>query len=179
MTFDEYVRLRLPQLLRIAQSICGDRQLGEDLVQDVLVKVHAHWARVRSSEHPDAYVRRMLVNEHLSWRRKWARIVPHTDATARLIDERGAHHDHATVHGERDALRQEIAALPDRQRVVVTLRYLADLSDAEIAEIIGCTPATVRVHASRALATLRVSSLRADRPVEPTAPGGRDDAHRG
>ena len=114
----------------------------------------------------------MLVNEHLSWRRKWARIVPHAEVGTRLVDE---HSDHASTHSERDALLSAIRALPDRQRVVVTLRYLVDLSDAEIAETLGCRQSTVRVHASRALAALRVSSLN---PTSQTT-GGHHDAYRG
>lgn len=176
MTFEHYVQQRLPQLLRIAQSICGERQLGEDLVQDVLIKVHARWAGVQASDHPDAYVRRMLVNEYLSWRRKWARLIPHAEVGIRLVDERS---DYAAVHSERDALQREIAALPARQRIVVTLRYLADLPDDQIAQVLGCKPATVRVHASRALAALRVSSLAAEQRFSPTPIGARDDSHRG
>jgi RNA polymerase sigma-70 factor (sigma-E family) len=173
VTFEQYAHQRLPALLRVAQSICGDRQLGEDLVQDVLVKVHAQWTMIQSADRPDAYVRRMLVNEHLSWRRKWARIVPFADVGTNLIDDGS---DHAARHGERDALLREIAQLPDRQRVVVVLRYLADLSDADIADALGCKETTVRVHASRALAALRVSPLRL---TQPHSAGGRPDAHRG
>jgi RNA polymerase sigma factor (sigma-70 family) len=65
--------------------------------------------------------------------------------------------DLARAHAERDALVREINRLPARQRLVVALRYVADLPDAEIADAIGCAESTVRVHAARALATLRVA----------------------
>jgi RNA polymerase sigma-70 factor (sigma-E family) len=156
VTFEQYAHRRLPELLRIAQSICGDRLLGEELVQDVLVKLHQAWPAAREVAFLDAYVRRMLVNEFLSWRRKWARVVP----VAEVGESRpGAGVDHAQTVTDRDALVREVAKLPERQRVVVTLRYLLDLSDADIADALGCRESTVRVHAARALAALRVSPL--------------------
>jgi RNA polymerase sigma-70 factor (sigma-E family) len=156
MTFEEYARARLPQLLRVAQTICGDRQLGEDLVQNVLIKLHLRWSSVAKLDAPDAYVRRMLVNEFLSWRRKWARLVLQAEAGVAASDGR----DPLGAVAERDALVREIGRLPDRQRIAITLRYLADLPDDEIAAALGCAPSTVRVHISRALATLRISGLR-------------------
>lgn len=153
MTFEEYATQQLPTLLRTARAICGDRFLAEDLVQDVLIKLHSRWRDVTALEARDAYVRRMLVNEFLSWRRKWARLVPHADPA----DGSPFANDHVGALAERDALAREIAALPPRQRVVVTLRYLSDLADADIASTLGCSESTVRVHAARALAALRVS----------------------
>lgn len=153
MTFEEYARRQLPSLLRTSRAICGDRHLAEDLVQDVLIKLHSRWHDVSALDARDAYVRRMLVNEFLSWRRKWARLVPHADPA----DGSVANNDHVAALAERDALAREIATLPRRQRVVVTLRYLSDLSDADIASTLGCSESTVRVHAARALAALRVS----------------------
>src|SRR3954451_17994661 len=122
MTFEEYARQRLPVLLRTARAISGDRHLAEDLVQDVLVKLHESWPRVSAMASTDAYVRRMLVNEFLSFRRKWGRLVP-VGETAEP-PPRGP--DHATDHADRDELLAEVNALPPRQRVVIALRYLAD-----------------------------------------------------
>jgi RNA polymerase sigma-70 factor (sigma-E family) len=152
VTFEEYARQQLATLLRVSQAICGDRYLAEDLVQDVLIKLHSHWRDVSILEARDAYVRRMLVNEFLSWRRKWARLVPHADPA----DDAATEADPSGAFAERDAIAREIAALPPRQRVVVALRYLCDLSDADIAAALGCAESTVRVHAARALAALRV-----------------------
>ena len=66
--------------------------------------------------------------------------------------------DHASRHADRDALRAELARLPRQQRVVLVLRLYEDLSDAQIAEMLGCSQGTVRGHASRALARLRVNA---------------------
>lgn len=149
MSFEQYATARLPVLLRTAEVICRDRYLAEDLVQDVLVKLHSRWAQVGLLDSRDAYVHRMLVNEYLSWRRKWARLVPHRNPEPPVAL------DHAIAHAERSDLLERIDRLPTKQRIVIVLRYLADLPDDEIAEVLGCAGSTVRVHASRALATLR------------------------
>jgi RNA polymerase sigma-70 factor (sigma-E family) len=151
MTFEQYATARLPVLLRTARAICADASLAEDLLQDVLIKLHANWDRVGDLDGLDAYVRRMLVNEFISWRRKWARFVPHADLPRRGVDP-----DLAVEHAERDALWQEVRQLPPRQRVVIGLRYFADLPDSQIAAALGCSESTVRVHAGRALARLRI-----------------------
>jgi RNA polymerase sigma-70 factor (sigma-E family) len=152
MTFEAFARQRVPVLLRTAVALSGDLGLAEDLVQDVLLKVHQRWDQIGRLDAPESYVRRMLVNEFLSWRRKWGRIVVHEDVAP--PDDRP---DHASGHADRVLLRAEIDRLPARQRAVLALRYYAGLSDAEIAEAMGCREGTVRSFASRALATLRVA----------------------
>ena len=163
MTFDSYARSRLPTLLRTATAITGDAHLGEDLVQDVLMKLHANWARLGEVSHLDAYVRRMLVNEYVSWRRKWSRFVP----TAVLPEL--AVSDHAELIVDRDLVGHELATLPARQRVAMALRYLDGLSDADIAMAMTCSESSVRSFVSRGLARLRVP---ADAPAT-TSEGAR------
>ena len=156
MDFDEFVTVRVPVLVRTATALCGgDLALAEDLVQDVLIKVHRRWESIAELAATDAYVRRMLVNEFLSWRRKWARLVPF--AEVRPVFE--AAPDLAAVHADRQLFRAEIGRLPRPKQVVLTLRYYGGLSDAEIAEAMGCSVGTVRSHASRALAALRVQPV--------------------
>ncbi|MGY0235036.1 SigE family RNA polymerase sigma factor [Longispora urticae] len=150
MTFEEYAAARLPALLRYATVLTGERALAEDVVQEVLVRAHARWRRI---DEPESYLRRMVVNEYLSWRRRWSRVVPHASVGLPPSDAP----DHATSHADREALRAELALLPRRQRAVIVLRYYEGLTDAEIADALGCSPGTVRGYASRALATLRVS----------------------
>jgi RNA polymerase sigma-70 factor (sigma-E family) len=151
VTFEEYARARVPVLVRTAAQLSGDLGLAEDLVQEVLLKVHQQWPKIGGLEARDAYVRRMLVNEYLSWRRKWARVVPAADV--RVPDSAP---DHSTGHADRDVLREQIRRLPRRRRVVLALRYYGGLSDAEIAAAMGCRTSTVRSLATRALASLRV-----------------------
>ncbi|MFF0271112.1 SigE family RNA polymerase sigma factor [Kribbella sp. NPDC004536] len=150
MTYDEWLRSGLPPLLRFATVLCGSPHLAEDVVQDVAIKAQQKWDRIGQAEHPDAYVRRMVVNEYLSWRRKWSRYVPLAEI------EQGSSPDHADRTADRDELLGELAKLPRRQRAVLVLRYYGGQTDAEIAETLGCSAGTVRAHASRALATLRV-----------------------
>ncbi|KAA2260911.1 SigE family RNA polymerase sigma factor [Solihabitans fulvus] len=162
MTFEEFAQTRLPALLRYAVALTGERGLAEDVVQEVLVRVHARWRSVESLDQPDAYVRRMVVNEYLSWRRRWARFVPSASVSPPEPDTP----DHATRHADRDALRAELGRLPARQRAVLVLRYYEGLTDPEIAEVLGCGASTVRGYATRALATLRVDPRTRDLVTE-------------
>ena len=161
MTFEEYARLRLPALLRTATAICAGPQLAEEIVQDVLVKLDRHWDRVARSENIDAYVRRMLVNEYISWRRKWIRLVP-TD----VVPDRAVA-DHAGAVADQDLLRRALATLPRRQQIALALRYFDDLDDREIAAAMGCAESSVRSFVSRGLAALRIQLV----PVPSTAEG--------
>lgn len=153
MTFEEYVLVRGPALLRLARLLADDDARAEDLVQDTLVRVYPRWARIVRTEQPDLYVRRTLVNVNASWwRRRSSRERPaeiSADAGPRLAD-------HGQPTAERVALWNRVRALSHRQRAVIALRYYEDLDDERIAQVLGCTRATVRTHATRALAALRV-----------------------
>ncbi|QTE31175.1 RNA polymerase sigma factor [Pengzhenrongella sicca] len=152
---DDVVRVHLPGLLRYATVLTGDAHTAADLVQEVLLRAHMRWTRIGMLARPDLYLRRMVTNEHLSWRRRWhvRNIRPVTDETlaVHLDPER----DHAQHVVEDDAMWRQLAELPPRQRAVLVLRYYEGLSDPEIASVLGTSAATVRSHASRALATLR------------------------
>jgi RNA polymerase sigma factor (sigma-70 family) len=144
--------------------------LAEEILQDVLVKVARRWSRVESARNRDAYVRRMLVNEFVSWRRKWARLVP----AARIeVDRRDQEPDPAARIVERDLLHRELSGLPRRQQVVLALRYFDGLPDSEIAAALGCHESTVRAYAARGSAALRVQ-MATNLPIpNDTATGGR------
>lgn len=153
MSFDEFVRGQLPPLLRFAKVLCGDRGLAEDVVQEVLGRAYSRWAQIGELDRPDAYVRKMIVNEYLTWRRKWSRVIPRE-----TVPEPPAVPDHAEAFAERDRLVAALSRLPRRQRAVLVLRYYGGLSDPEIAAELGCSASTVRAHASRALAALRIDT---------------------
>ncbi|MEH1125109.1 SigE family RNA polymerase sigma factor [Micromonospora sp. CPCC 206061] len=150
MTFEEYVLTRGPALVRLARLLVGDDHRAEDLVQDVLAKAYPRWARICRTDQPDLYLRRMLVNARNSW---WRRRANRELAVAEPTD--GARPDASDPAADRDAMWRLVAALPDRQRAVLVLRFYEDLDDAAIAGILGCSAVTVRTHAMRALATLR------------------------
>jgi RNA polymerase sigma-70 factor (sigma-E family) len=148
--FEDFARSAVDSLLGTGIAITQDRHLAEDLVQDVLLKVHGRWNRIATLDDPDAYVRRMLVNEYLSWRRKWGRLVPTS-----TVEPAGDEPDLAVTLTERDALRADLLRLTRKQRAVLALRYYGGVSDDEIARLLGCSVMTVRSHASRGLARLR------------------------
>lgn len=150
-SFEEYVTMRGSRLLRFAYLLCGDRHLAEDLVQDVLARAHRRWSRI-TAEQPDAYLRSAVVRAHLSWRRRRAST---EQVLADPPDPRGPVPDFAQRLAVRDELWALLAGLPRAQRAVLVLRFYEDLDDVHIAEVLGCAPATVRVHASRALGKLR------------------------
>lgn len=160
--FERYVMSKLPSLIRTARALSADSALAEDLVQEVLIRVHDRWDTISRMDRPDAYIHRMLVNEFLGWRRKWGRLVPHADPHLASPTGTSDEPDHAESSADRDALMAEIRKLPLRQRAVIGLRYLDDLDDTAIAQALGCSQSTVRVHASRALASLRIARDRSD-----------------
>ena len=152
MTFEEFAATRLPGVLRFAGVLTADRALAEDVVQEVLIRAHARWDRISAMDRPELYVRKMIVNEFLSWRRRSWRLVP--AGGGQDVGDRQAQ-DHAFAHAERAALLGELAKLPRRQRAVLVLRYWMDMSETETAAALNCSVGTVKSQASRALATLR------------------------
>lgn len=153
MTFDEFVSSHLSRLTRFAAVLTADRALAEDVLQSVLVKACAQWERVGAADSPHAYVRRMVVNEHLSWHRRRNRLV----LVADLDDLMPTSPDHASEHAQRLDLLARVQKLPARQRAAIVLRYYEGLTDDEVAEALGCGPSTVRSNIARALATLRIN----------------------
>jgi RNA polymerase sigma-70 factor (sigma-E family) len=153
MTFEEFAATRMPAVLRFAAVLAGDRAVAEDLAQEVLIRAYSQWDMIGCLDRPEFYVRKMILNEFLSWRRRSVRQVVPGGAVG---ESASTAPDHAHVYAERQALLGELGKLPRRQRAVLVLRYYEDRGDAEIAELLGCTPGTVRGYASRALATLRV-----------------------
>jgi RNA polymerase sigma factor (sigma-70 family) len=134
--------------------LTGDSHLAQDLIQDVMVKVHTKWRSVAAADHPRLYVKTMVTRAFISWRRRWAvrNILLSADA---VIDGEPVG-DHAMTIVDRDDAWQRLATLPRQQRAVLVLRYYERLTDPEIATMLGCSPGTVRGYASRALAALRL-----------------------
>jgi RNA polymerase sigma-70 factor (sigma-E family) len=177
--FEELVLARGEALLRFALMLSGDRHAAEDLVQTVLARAYPRWSRISAMEQPVAYLKAALVNEHLRWwRRRSSRELPVAELTDREVARQAAGReavraagwevaDPASAYASRDAAWALLARLPRRQRAVLVLRYYEDLSDAEIAAILRCAPATVRSQAARALATLRSALPTMDKEALP------------
>ena len=145
-SFEAYVHAREAALLRTAYLLTGSHHDAEDLVQTALMKVVPKWGRIKDD--PDAYVRRVLVNENISrWRgRRWREI-----SRAELPDE-------AIVTGEDHSdLRDGLQALAPRQRVVIVLRYFEALTEHQTAEVLGIAVGTVKSQTRDALARLRAA----------------------
>jgi RNA polymerase sigma-70 factor (sigma-E family) len=150
--FAEFFTATWPRLFRTAVAIAGDAGAAEDALQSAFAKAFASWHRVAAAEHPEAYVRRMVVNEILSARRRgWGRRERPAERIEPAATADSPEH-RVVVHG---TLWPAVQQLPVRQRAVVVLRYYEDLSEREIAAVLGCSRGTVKSQASAALANLR------------------------
>ncbi|MFF4830025.1 SigE family RNA polymerase sigma factor [Streptomyces sp. NPDC001312] len=156
MTLEEFLSAELPQLSRFAGALTGDPHLAEDILSDALLVVVSRWRRIAATENPVAYVRRIVVNTHLSDQRKAKRRQTEPSGNATVLDR--AHPDASDAVVRRDEVDRLLAELTPRQRVAVVLRYLLDQDDQEIAQALGCNSATVRSHLSQARAALRLSA---------------------
>jgi RNA polymerase sigma-70 factor (sigma-E family) len=164
MEFAEYVVRQRPGLMRFATVLTCRTWLADDLVSDVLGRAFERWDRISGMAEPNAYVRRMVVNEYMSWHRRLARTSPR----AEFEPDSAGLSDGADERAERDAMIQRLAGLPRKQRAAVVLRYYAGLPDAEIATHLGCRVTTVRSQISRALATLRIDLTAGRRTYQET-----------
>jgi RNA polymerase sigma-70 factor (sigma-E family) len=146
--FTDFVATRSKGLIRLAYVLTGDQHAAEDLLQNTLVKAAANWGRIHTA--PEAYVRRIMYREQASWLRRRAR--RQETAMAQVPELAGV--DEVSVEA-RLALRDALLALPPRRRAVLVLRYLEDLPESQVAEILGCSVGTVRSQNHKAVAQLR------------------------
>lgn len=150
--FADYVRARSPALLRLSYCLVGDWYRADDVCQAALVRLHRAWPRVAAYEALDAYARRIVTNEaHRWWRRASNREELPGEVAAPSRDALGA-------VDARDELWHLLMTLPKRQRAVVVLRYVEDLSEQETARVLDCSVGTVKSTASKAMARLRVAA---------------------
>ncbi len=150
--FTAFVVAHGAALLRTACLLTADRQHGEDLTQTTLAKAYGSWSKVRQADEPLAYVRRILVNSHLSWRGR----LLNTERVTEVVSDRGTD-DSQAAHADRDEMRRALLQLAPRMRAAVVLRYFEDLSEAETARVMGCSISTVNNHVSRGLTALRAA----------------------
>ncbi|GAB7004017.1 SigE family RNA polymerase sigma factor [Nocardioides sp. AN3] len=148
--FDAWASARVPALLRFAYVVTGSQTEAEDAVQAALERALSRWDRITRAEDPDAYVRRMVVNAHVSL---WRRAARHESPVALVSLSEGT--DPAEQVTTSQAVRRVCAGLPPRQRVAVALRFYEDRDYAEIAAVLGCSEATARSYVHRALQVLR------------------------
>lgn len=148
--FRGWAAARVGRLHRTAYLLCGDWHVAEDLVQEALARTAVHWRRIETTSHPDAYVRRILLNAaRQRWRRRPDREHPIEAPAGQAVP------DGAQDRAVRDELITALRRLPPRQRAAIVLRYFEQLSEAETAEALDCSVGTVKSQTSRALVTLR------------------------
>ena len=164
--FNEFVTTSVEPLLRTAHLITWDAGEAEDLVQECLLKVARRWPRVRRMEQPLAYARRILINLATDDARHRARRRGELDGNPELLDRPAP--DALGQLESRDELLEALAALTPRQRAVLVLRYFNDLTETQAAELLGCSPGTVKSNASRGLARLREALAPIPNPTRET-----------
>jgi RNA polymerase sigma-70 factor (sigma-E family) len=154
--FREFVTTRWASLVSTAFLITTDAGIAEDCVQEAMAHVHRHWRRVRQDGKPAAYAHRAVLNAALSWRRRrrikevpLAVLEPANPAAIEPVDQ--------SLGGLDDALLAALRSLPPLMRATVALRYLEDRSEAETAQLLGCSVGPVKSSGSKGVARLRAA----------------------
>ena len=148
--YTEYISARMMSLRRTAYLLCQDWHRADDLVQAAITKLYVHWSRARAADHIDAYARTVLVREFLGERRSaWARRVRLDGQLTRASTGETSDHD-ALLD-----LRAALGAVPPRQRATLVLRFYCDLNVEQAAQVLGCSPGTVKSQTVKGLTALR------------------------
>jgi RNA polymerase sigma-70 factor (sigma-E family) len=161
-SFEQFVRAHARQLLVVAVGLTGHAQDGEDLLQSALVRVARRWGK-GAEEQPVAYTRAVMARLSVDrWRAAQRR--PRLVLTAAVPDRTASQPHGAGLDAD---LLAALRALPPRQRAVVVLRYLEDLSEQQTADALAVSVGTVKSASSKALARLRAAGV--SEPVDEEA----------
>lgn len=156
------------RLLGTAYLLTGDFGHAQDLVQTALAKAYRHWAWVSAADHPVAYVRRTMVNTHVSWLRR----LSSTERVSPVVADR-ADDDPQAALAVKDEVRRALLQLSPRVRAALVLRYFEDLTEVETARLMGCATSTVSTYTARGLAALRRALGHTDDDAPVTTSEGR------
>jgi RNA polymerase sigma-70 factor (sigma-E family) len=148
---DTFLAARWSSLCRLACLLTGSPTEADDLLQESLVKVYLRWPKISRTQVPEAYVRRVMLNTLVSGSRRPYKRRELLDGTVAPVAVASA--EQAVL--DRAQVWPEVCALPVRQRAVIVLRYYEDLSEQEIADVLGCSTGSVKSQAHDALASLR------------------------
>lgn len=148
--FTEFMSARSATLFRTAYLIVGDHQLAQDLLQESLIKTYIAWPRLRDISKAEAYTRKTIVTTAISWRRRRSF---HERPTNLLPD--AAVPDPGEAVTTHTSIVAQLRTLPPRQRAAIVLRYYEDLSEAQTADVMGCSVGAVKSQVSTGLARLR------------------------
>jgi RNA polymerase sigma-70 factor (sigma-E family) len=145
--FRDFFASQYERLCWLGLLLTGSRAEAEDLAQEALVRTWWRWQLVRRPDDPERYVRKVLVNRQRSLLRRALREARALGWTQETMPPTG---------DERDmVLWQAVQALPARQRAVLMLRYQEDLTEQDVARLLGLPLGTVKSRTHRALARLR------------------------
>jgi RNA polymerase sigma-70 factor (sigma-E family) len=161
--YADFVALHRPALLRAAVAITGDPHRAEDVLQGALLRVLPRWSSIRDGAAADAYVRRAMLHQHISWCRQPS--YRHESVRSEVPEPTGGGLGDSSPGRVPGELWPLVAALPSRQRSTVALRFYEGLSVAETAAALGCSPGTVKSNTHHALARLRAMIEHDDLPV--------------
>lgn len=141
--FEAFYRAHYPSVVRLAYSLCGSMPVGEELAQEAFVSAHARWRRIEGFDRPDLWVRRVVINRSISFRRREA---IERKAVARI---RLDHDETAESAVSDDIVWQALRELSPRQAEVLALFYVEDQPMSAVAEILGLGSETVKTHLKR------------------------------
>ena len=145
-------------LVRMAALLVQDLATAEEIVQDSFVAVHAAWRRLPDADHALSYLRRSVVDRSRSALRQHVVV---DKLAPRLAPDLPGSYGEASIEVERSAFISALWTLPTRQREVVVLRYFADLPETQVASATGISEGAVKVHAARAMSSLRTELRKA------------------
>lgn len=172
--FRDFVDVRWSALLRVANLLTGgDPHEAEDLVQTALLKVLGRWDRI---EDPEGYVRKVMYRHQIS---RWRLLRPHREATFAAPPGDPGAADGTSAADLRITVGQALARLTPRQRTMLVLRYFEDLSETEVANVLGCSVGTVRSTTYRSLARLRRLAPELGAPADSAATVPNGNAPKG
>jgi len=165
--FEELYRRDWRPVVALGWSLTGSRAVAEELAQDAFLDAYRRWPVVGSMDQPGAWVRRAVANRAVSHRRR----LRTADAGAgHLAAEARRRQDSAAPEAFDEEFWAAVRALPERQAQCVALHYLEDRAIDDIATVLACRPATVRVHLHRG----RQALARALAPASPALPSKED-----
>ncbi|MEY9858880.1 RNA polymerase sigma-70 factor (sigma-E family) [Catenulispora sp. GAS73] len=174
--FEQFMAARWQSLVRTAYALTGNQQDAEDIAQTALANAYSVWPRIRKADDVTLYVHRILINVYRTGRRR-RRVLE--VLTAAVPERRGAAVAAAgdSLH-TRDEVVRTLTLLPPRQRAVIVLRYLEDLTEAQTASVLGCAVGTVKSQTSKALARLRAYHTAAPEGLNRSHPEPREQVAR-
>jgi RNA polymerase sigma-70 factor (sigma-E family) len=147
--FAEFVAGRSAELFRLAYVLTADKHAAEGLLQSALTKAAARWGHIHSA--PEGYVRQIMYREQVSWWRHRAR----RPVTVMARVPELPMPDQMVMVEARLVVRDALLALPPGKRAMLVLRYLEDLSETQVADLLGCSVGTVRSQTHKAITQLR------------------------